>query len=510
MNIIPLPEKVTVGSGNLFLGDTLTVFVNEKFSFVKSQIKARLSDKKVTFSDDEDDAQLSFLYKDGIKNEGYLLSVNEKATVCASDVSGAYYGFMTFLQIREGDAIPRCEIEDKPRFSYRSIMVDVARHFFGKEEIKQLLDNMAYYKMNFFHFHLTEDQGWRIEIKKYPELAEKGSIRKNDWKNHLGQMTGKEYGRGLYFTQEDIKELVEYAKERMIEIVPEIDMPGHITSALSVFPELSCEGKPLEVSEKYGIKSSIGCVGNEKYIAFMRDIIDEVCELFPAPYFHIGGDEVPKDKWKVCPKCQKLMKEKGIKNENDLQGYFTNEMMAYLAEKGKRTIGWNEILENDNLRSDAIAQWWKGKKPQKWIDGGGKIIMSQCVVCYLDYPYILTNLEKIYSLGPDRKNMTEKEQECVLGIEAPLWTEFVYDKKKYDFMLYPRMQAVAEAGWTASRLKNYKDFERRLQKFLPEMEKQGINFCPPRKYNPVGLRGLRQKLIVTRKMVRDPNIEVNY
>ena len=209
MNIIPLPEKVTVGSGNFFLGDTLTVFVNEKFSFVKSQIKARLSDKKVTFSDDEDDAQLSFLYKDGIKNEGYLLSVNEKATVCASDVSGAYYGFMTFLQIREGDAIPRCEIEDKPRFSYRSIMVDVARHFFGKEEIKQLLDNMAYYKMNFFHFHLTEDQGWRIEIKKYPELAEKGSIRKNDWKNHLAcrvrerahdrDRPGDRYARSYHF-----------------------------------------------------------------------------------------------------------------------------------------------------------------------------------------------------------------------------------------------------------------------------------------------------------------------
>ena len=455
-----------------------------------------------------DGAFLTFSYAEDRGKEGYVLTAKETVEISSSELSGAYYGFMTFLQIIEGDTVPRCTITDAARFPYRGIMLDVARHFFGMEEIKQLLDNMAYYKLNVFHFHLTEDQGWRIEIKKYPDLAEKGSIRKDEWLNPRWQMTGKEYGRGMYFTQEQIKEIVAYAKERMITVVPEIDMPGHITSALSVYPELSCEGKPLEVARRPGVKNTIGCVGNENYVSFMKDIIDEVCELFPAPYFHIGGDEVPKTKWKECPKCQKLMKEKNIKNENDLQGYFTNEMMAYLAEKGKKTIGWNEILDNNNLRMDAIAQWWMGKKPEKWLAKGGKIVMSPCFVCYLDYPYIMTNLEKIYSLGPERAKLTEKEKEGVLGVEAPLWTEYVYDKKKFDFMLYPRVQAVAEAGWTLPQRKDYKDFEQRLQKYLTEMERQGICYCPPKKYNPVGLRGWRQKFLVGKRYVKNPNCEV--
>lgn len=365
MKIIPMAQKVTIGSGKLTFSETIKVKLDPAFSDIKEQIKERLFDFTVEFT--SDGAEIVFEKETGLEREEYVLEVGNLVAIKASDIAGAYYGFMTMLQIMEGNNVPRCQISDKPRFSYRGIMLDVARHFFGKEEIKQLLDNMAYYKLNVFHFHLTEDQGWRIEIKKYPELAERACIRKDEWINPYGQMTGKEYGRGFYFSQEDIKEIVQYAKDRMISVVPEIDMPGHITSALSVFPELSCEGKPLEVSSRPGIKSSIGCVGNEKYIAFMKDVIDEVCELFPAPYFHIGGDEVPKTMWKACPKCQKLMKEKGIKNENDLQGYFTNEMMAYLAEKGKRTIGWNEILDNDNLRSDAIAQWWKGKKPKKWL-----------------------------------------------------------------------------------------------------------------------------------------------
>ncbi len=505
MKIIPLPKKIAEKNGELILKKEVGVCLDARFSSLKKMIEDRFPGRKIKFDGDD----IVFSYKEGLPVEGYELKSDENVCVSASDVKGAFYGLMTLLQLLEGDVLPKCEIEDEPRFPYRGIMLDVARHFFGKDEIKSLLDNMAYYKMNVFHWHLTEDQGWRIEIKKYPELAPKACVRKNDWKNHLGQMTGKPYGEGCYFTQEDVKEIVSYAAERMITVVPEIDMPGHITSALSVFPELSCEGKPLEVSTKYGIKSSIGCVGNEDFIRFMKDIIDEMCELFPAPYFHIGGDEVPKDKWKSCPKCQKLMKEKGIKSENDLQGYFTNLITEYLAEKGKKTIGWDEITETNDLRSDAIVQWWHGKDGGKWAEKGGKAILSHNTLCYLDYPYILTNLEKIYRLGPEEYKMTPEIVKNILGIEAPLWTEFVYDRKKFEFMLYPRVQAVAEAAWTPYAQKNYKDFEVRLTKYLKEMDEKGICYCPPKKYNPVGLRGLRQRLRVARKIVKDPNFEVD-
>ena len=504
MKLVPLAQKITVGAEKLPLTKELGVHLDEKFSAIKDRITDGLKGREVSFDGDD----IVFSFKEGIPSEGYELSVNKNVKILASDVRGAFYGFMTFLQLIEDDTVPFCEIEDAPRFSYRSIMLDVARHFFGKEEIKSLLDNMAYYKLNVFHWHLTEDQGWRIEIKKYPDLARKACVRKDDWKDHLGHMKGQPYGEGCFFTQEDVKEIVKYAADRMITVVPEIDMPGHITSALSVFPELSCEGKPIEVSRKYGIKDTIGCVGNEDFIRFTKDVIDEVCDLFPAPFFHIGGDEVPKTKWKSCPKCQKLMKEKNIKTENDLQGYFTNLITEYLAENGKRTIGWNEIMETENLRSDVIVQWWQGKRGQEWAKKGGNLILSHHSLCYLDYPYILTNLEKIYRLGPEAYQMDADSVKNVLGIEAPLWTEFVYDRKKFEFMLYPRVQAVAEAAWTDAKLKNYKDFENRLQKYLKEMDEQGINYCPPSKYNPVGCRYWWRNMKIGKRILRDPNYEV--
>ncbi len=509
MNILPKPLKVTVKDGTVDFTGSLKICIDDKWASLKNRIEESLVFLSVQFV--SSDANLTFTHTEGMSEEEYRLTIEDIIRIEATDIKGAFYGLMTLRQLFKTSqgTLQKCEIIDKPRFAYRGIMLDVARHFFGMEEVKELLDIMAQNKLNVFHFHLTEDQGWRIEIKKYPELAPKASIRKDDWKNSLGHMKGEEYGRGCYYTQEQIKELVSYAADRMISVVPEIDMPGHITSALSVFPELSCAGKPLEVSRKFGVKDTIGCVGNPDFMRFIKDVIDEVCELFPAPYFHIGGDEVPKTMWKTCPKCQALMKEKGIKTENNLQGYFTNEITEYLAQKGKKTIGWNEIMETNNLRKDAVVQWWMGKTAQNWAKQGGKMILSQCFVCYLDYPYIITNLEKIYKLGPEQSKMEESAKENVLGIEAPLWTEFVYDKKKYDFMLYPRVHAVAEAAWTQADQKDYNDFESRLQASLKELEERGVNYCPPSKYNPKGFRGLRQRFLVGRRYVRDPNCEVN-
>ena len=509
MNIIPKATGVKQKDGFFRPAEKLFVRFEKAVEFDIDVFSYRT--KGVEFLLSEEKSDINFVFDPSMQNEGYVLSVKENGVeIRSSSAGGAIYGFATFLQAFDGEKIPCMEISDAPRFAYRGIMLDVARHFFGKEVVKELLDEMAFFKLNVFHWHLTEDQGWRVEIKKYPELALNACKRNDEQLNPAGDMAGKPYGEGMYFTQDDVREIVEYASKRNITVIPEIDMPGHITSALSVFPELSCEGRPLEVSRTFGIKDTIGCVGNPAFIEFTHDVLDEICELFPAPYFHIGGDEVPKAKWKVCPKCQALMKEKGIKSEDELQGYFTNMTMEYLASKGKKTIGWNEILDSKELRSDAIVQWWKGNKPLDWLKKGGKAVLSKCTVCYMDYPYTQTNLQKIYSLGPEIFKVPADRVQNVLGIEAPLWTEFVYDKKKFDFLTYPRLQAVAEAAWTAPKLKCYKDFEKRLQSFLPDMERRGLNYCPPSKYNPVGLKGLRQRIYVAKNIRRYPDCEEEF
>jgi len=501
MRIIPKPAENTPMGGTYFLSGK-TFSTDKAFASLIPTVEKRLDLR-------QGEGDVAFLVDEKIPPQGYNIEVNEEGVkVYASEKQGAFYGIITLQQYKK-TGVPYGTIFDKPRFSYRGIMLDVARHFFDKEVVKETLEQMAYYKLNVFHWHLTDDQGWRVEIKKYPHLAEVGCVRKDESLNWLGKMKGEEYGRGCYFTQDDIREIVAFAAERFITVIPEIDMPGHLTSALALFPELSCEKKPLEVSPKWGVKDTVGCIGNPDFFAFTHDIIDEICDLFPSPYFHIGGDEVPRTKWKSCPACQALMQEKNLKKEGDLQGYFTRETVAYLASKGKRTIGWNEILRTNDIEENVIVQWWTGKdETLQWLSKGGETIVSPCKVCYLDYPYIATNLEKIYGLGPEAMGASP-EQKGVLGIEAPLWTEVIYDKKKYDFQLYPRLQAVAEAGWTPLSRKNYKDFTERLASFLEELKEQGINFCPPEKYNPVGWKGLRQKWIVGRKFLREPNVEVN-
>ena len=508
--MIPLAKDIKIFEGKFTLKRDFSCFFEDGVSFSLDVFYNRLPGFKPTVSEQKGD--VNFLHDFSLLSEGYVLTVEtESVEIRAGSESGAFYAFTTLLQLLdENFSVKCCKVSDAPRFSYRGIMLDVARHFFDKETVKQLLDNMAYYKLNVFHWHLTEDQGWRIEIKKYPSLAPNACVRGDEQLNRNGKMAGREYGRGMFFTQEDVKEIVEYATQRNITVVPEIDMPGHITSALSVFPELSCEGKPLDVAKTFGVKDTIGCVGNEKFISFTKDVLDEVCELFPSPFFHIGGDEVPKTKWKKCPKCQAFMKRNGISTENNLQGYFTNMIMEYLAAKGKMTMGWNEIIDSKNIRSDAVVQWWKGNKPLSWLKKGGKAVISKCSICYMDYPYTVTNLQKIYRLGPEILCVPKSCIDNVLGIEAPLWTEHVYDKDKFDFLMYPRLQAVAEAAWTQPKKKNFKDFERRLDKAFEDMKKQGIKYCPKEKYNPVGLCGLKQRLFVAKHIRQNSDCEVDF
>lgn len=417
---------------------------------------------------------LTFVQDAEIPAEGYRIACeNGDITITASDESGAFYGVMTLLQLCAGrDHFEAISVEDAPRYHHRGFMLDCARHFWSVEKIKQILDVMALLKMNIFHWHLTDDQGWRAEIKKYPLLTEKGAIRKSTalsltgYDKHQEPRDYTEYGRGLFYTQEQVREVVAYAKERQINIIPEVDMPGHFVAVIACYPEISCTGEPTEVCDRWGVMENIACCGKEDVYNFVRDVLDELCELFPYPYFHIGGDEVPKDHWKTCPNCQAKIKELGLKDEEALQGHFNNVIASYLKSKGKNTVGWNEILKaTENLDHNIIPQWWipldDSVREKKWLAEGGKIILSILPYVYMDHAYAMRPLEKTYGFGP--KSVGVEDDTNVLGIEAPQWTEYIRDEEKLNFNTFARVIAIAEAGWTLEENKDYTNFESRLE-----------------------------------------------
>lgn len=507
MNILPKPQKTMPLSGKTRFTSSCTVTgdYDEGIIVLKefiSELKTRGEGCKINVN-----------YNPTIKKEGYTLIVDSEAFIEASDKSGVFYAVQSLRQLIDaGGVSENIKIEDWPSFSWRGFMLDESRHFFGKEVVKEILDRMAYHKMNVFHWHLTDSLGWRIEIKKHPGLTEYSSIRKNTQINDAGDMTDKEYGRGMFYTQDEIREIIDYAEKRHIMIVPEVDMPGHMVCALSLYPQLTCKGEPIEVTSRWEIDSAVGCVGNPELLEFAKDVIGEITDLFPSPYFHIGGDEVEKKYWRACPKCQKKIKELGLKNEDELQGYFNNEIIRFLASKGKSLIGWNEILDATSLSSDAVVEWWNTQrdKPMNWIAMGGKTILCSLEHVYLDYPYTIQNLEKVYNYGCDALKIPKTLRSAVLGLEAPLWTEKVFNKSKLDFNLYPRLQALSEAAWTLPENKSYSDFEKRLSKYLDEMAAEGVNFCPPNKYNPVGIKGFKQRVYVKKNTRFDPCCEMNF
>ena len=335
--------------------------------------------------------------------EGYTLVVSaNNVMIEATELNGLFYGVQTLRQLLPAEIeskvkvrnvewiIPCLVVLDKPEFSWRGLNLDCCRHFMSKEFIKRYIDLLAYHKFNVLHWHLTEDQAWRIEIKKYPELTNKGAWRKYD--------DGTVYGG--FYTQEDIKEVVEYAASRFITVVPEIEMPGHSTAAISSYPEISCTGGPFEVGTLWGIYYDVYCAGNEKTFQFLEDVISEVVELFPSKYIHIGGDEVPKRRWENCPKCQERIKSENLKDEHELQSYFIKRIEKFINSKGKQIIGWDEILEG-GLAPEATVQSWRGV--QGAIDAaklGHDVIVSPTSHCYFDYPVDVTDMEKVYLFDP--------------------------------------------------------------------------------------------------------------
>lgn len=464
LNIIPKPNKAVELGGKIALGKlndggfkNAAAIYNKAFCSTDGASVTITTDKTMS------------------KNSYKIECADNAVNITVADENGAIYAIQTLRQLNTDGSIPKVIIDDKPQYEWRAFMLDSARHFWTVEHVKEILELMSNLKLNVFHWHLTDDQGWRIEIKKYPELTEIGSVRRETQLRVINpKYDGKEYGKGLYYTQEQIKDVIAYAKKLGIDIVPEIDMPGHLIAVLTCFPELSCEGKKIEVSTKWGVMDTIGCCGNDDFYKFVEDILDEVTDLFPFEYFHIGGDEVPKTKWKSCPKCQAKIKELGLNNENELQGYFNNYVMKFVAKKGKKLIGWNEILDASTLDKNTIIQWWTpthGKAlALKWLASGGKAILSRHTEVYMDHSYEVRPLKKQYFFN--YKQLGIKDPTNVIGIEAPQWTEYISERGKFDFCTYPRLMALSEAAWTNDSIRNdYRGFEDRLENMREYFEK---------------------------------------
>ena len=435
-------------------------------------------------------------------NEGYELTVtHKKVIVRGGSAAGLFYAVQTMRQLMPAEvespsivegqvlAIPACEIKDEPEFGYRGMHLDVGRHMFPIAYIKRYIDMIALHKMNRFHWHLTEDQGWRIEISKYPNLTTTGAYREETLVGHGGrrpfEFDGKPYGG--FYTKDEVKEIVEYARSKFITVIPEIEMPGHALAALASYPELGCTGGPYEVQTRWGVFDDVFCAGKEETFSFLEDVLTEVMELFPSEYIHIGGDECPKTRWEKCPLCQKRMKEEGLKDEHELQSYFIQRIEKFVLSKGRKIIGWDEILEG-GLAPEATVMSWRGTTGG--IEAARQkhdVIMTPSTYVYLDYyqcepqgePLAIGGylpLEKVYSYNPMPAELTPEEQKYILGVQGNLWSEYLNTPDYMEYMAYPRMFAVAETGWTPNRLKDFEDFLARIEVLKKRYDTIGINY----------------------------------
>jgi hexosaminidase len=436
--------------------------------------------------------------QDSLGDEGYRLEIRpEGVSVRALTIAGVFYGIQSLRQLLPPEVeerapvpgtdwrLPCLTILDRPRFSWRGFMLDEGRHFQGKAAVLQLLELMALLKLNVFHWHLTEDQGWRIEIKKYPRLTQVGAQRAGTSRSMLGKKHDGQPHAGFY-TQEEIREIVAYAAARHILVVPEIEVPGHSLAALASYPELSCTGGPFQVATHFGIFPDIYCAGKEASFTFLQDVLDDIIALFPSAYVHIGGDEAPKKRWKACPACQRRMQAEGLADEHALQVYFTNRIMTYLRSRGRRAIGWNQILGPD-LARDAIVHYWMGSlKPlvETIRRDRRQVVMSTYLDTYLDHGYSLMPLSRAYGYEPVPDGLTAGEADCILGLEFPLWTEWVPTRPRLDYQTWPRLTAAAETGWTRRERKELADFRRRLEHFLPRLDRFGVRYASPGEAEP--------------------------
>ncbi len=401
------------------------------------------------------DAETERYEDNSLPHEGFVIHVDGKIRLGASSQAGFFYGENLISQIKFqcGQNIPNVYIKDFPKYSYRSFMIDSARHFVTTENLKRMIDHCAKLRYNVFHWHLTDDQGWRAEIKKYPVLTQVGSVR---YANNFGTEQNNNIHEG-YYTQETMREIIDYAHERHMQVVPEIDMPGHVSALLACIPELSCGNKKVEIKTSGGIFKDVVCAGSENSYDVLYDILDEICEIFTDEYIHIGGDEAPKQQWKQCEVCQELMRRENLADENELQGYFINRVKNYLSQKNKKVITWNESLNGGNLDKDIIVEMWMDRKGLS-KKSGNKLIVSDFFHLYMDYPYSMTPLKKVYNYNTDINSE-------VTGIDVPIWTEYVRDIEYMEYMCFPRYIAAAQSAWSINK-PAYSLFREQLEELL--------------------------------------------
>ncbi len=503
--VIPLPQQINIdGSGKYFILDAgMTVAYpadnakmqrNAEFAAEFLGLIPKPADKKGA------DVSLTL----GMKSDNpdaYAISVTGKGiTIQGASESGVFYGIQTLrksIMNEQGEVrLPFATISAEPRFGYRGTELDCARHFFPVSFIKKFIDILSLHGVNRFHWHLTDDQGWRFEVKALPQLAEKASVRPH---TIIGKNVGlhdpaialyDDTPETGYYTQEEMREVVRYAAERYITVVPEIDLPGHMIAALSVYPEMGCTGGPYQVWGVWGVADDVLCAGNPKTLEFLKTVYGELCDVFPSELIHIGGDESPRTRWKACPKCQAKMKELGLTDEAQLQTYINKEMEAFLQKRGRQIIGWDETLEG-GLSDKAAVMSWRG------YEGGTaaaklhhQVVMTPTSHCYFDY-YQLKNrdaqplgiggyvpVSKVYGMEPVPEGLTKDEAKYIMGVQCNLWTEYMLSPDHVEYMLLPRLAAMSEVQWLQPEAKNYEQFLGRLENLKQNYRKLGYKYCP--------------------------------
>ena len=464
LNLIPAPRgSVHMQEGGVKLPETVTVSLGDFAPWCLEAFAARLDGHVETVENG-----FITLKKADIAKEGYKLTVTKDGiTVEAADESGAVWALTTVTELTaEGEALPIVTIEDAPHYGHRGLSLDCSRHFFTADEVKKVIDQMTRVKLNVLHWHLVDDQGWRIECKTLPLLHET---------------------TGTYYTQEEIRSVIEYARVRGMEIIPEIDMPGHTRSMIAAYPHLSCFGEKTELCQFGGIFEKILCPGKDETFEFIEKLLTEVCALFPDDRFHIGGDEAPKTEWKKCPHCKARMEALGLTDYEDLQGYFTKRVVAILKKHGKRAVCWNDVLESKDVDTGNIIQYWTAQHEAPvpaFIERGGKVIFSNMSALYFDYPHGINSLNKVYHYQPVVMGKSYADSPNMLGYEAALWSEQVETPEHLEELLFPRLYAVSEIAWNEAG--DYADFEHRAEKKIEIAAKQGVNCMTKDGWNPEG------------------------
>lgn len=514
--IIPKPSQIDIRSGKVNFTSLSTISYDIKDANVKgiadflNQKISPATGYSLSFNDKRGDVTLIYDPSLSLVNEAYTLSSNNNGVkITASSYSGLFYGVQTLLQLMPSDVksktivpgitlyVPYCEISDAPEFQWRGLMLDVSRHWFTKEEVMSYIDKLAEAKMNVFHWHLTDDQGWRIEIKSRPELTEKGTLRAErvgQWWQREPQKAGEEPTYGGFYTQEEIKEVVDYAASRYVRVIPEIDVPGHSLATLVAYPELACFKAPTAVNvgnKFYTIDENSLCVGNPESYKLMEDVLKEVAQLFPDEYIHIGGDECWKGFWSRCPKCRGVMREQGLKDVNELQSYFIRRMESILKSNGKKLIGWDEISEG-GLAPEATVMSWRGM--QGGIDAakaGHHVIMTPNEHCYIDLyqgdpagepdTYSMCRLSDSYAFEPVPDGVNK---DLILGGQGNLWAESVPTMRHAEYMTWPRGWAIAEVLWSGTKTKDWNNFVKRVERQFERADKAEVNYARS-VYNPI-------------------------